>query len=66
MIEMAKAHGLTKEVVQASRALEDISHTFTPDELRVFKTAYTEAEDPRNHLTDDEMTRLLEQELKNE
>lgn len=86
---MAKAHRLTKEVVQASPALknvleearsgllvlsyegqtwvlqpvEDITLTFTPDELREFKTAYAEAEDPKNHLTDEEMIRLLEHEL---
>lgn len=88
---MAKAHRLTKEIVQASPALkdvleearsgllvlsyegktwvlqpvEDITHTFTPDELREFKAAYAEAADPKNHLSDDEMIRLLEQELEN-
>lgn len=45
--------------------VEDITHTFTPDELQEFKAAYAEAEDPENQLTDAEMMRLLEKELEN-
>ena len=38
-------------VVFAITPVEDITYTFTPQEIKEFASAYAEADDPANHLT---------------
>ncbi|HWI62902.1 MAG TPA: hypothetical protein VNT75_13735 [Symbiobacteriaceae bacterium] len=55
LLERARESGQTLVTYQgtifAITPVEDITHTFTPEELEEFAAHYAAAEDPENHLT---------------
>jgi len=55
LLERARASGQLlvayRGIVFSITPVEDLTHTFTPEELKEFAADYTAAEEPSNHLT---------------
>lgn len=55
LLERARANGQSfvayNGIVFAITPVEDITHTFTPDELKEFAADFAAADQPDNHLT---------------